>query len=104
VVNAVHVGVGAEAGAIAADVKEPLYKIGIGKAAYPVGALAAGIKAGGHRLRVTVDGEVLHDGAVPTLLVAAGVGTSVGGGTPLPPTPTPSTGSWTSPCRRPPDR
>ena len=85
VVNAVHVGVGAKAGSIAADVKEPLAKIGIGKAAYPVGALAAGVTGGGHRLRVTLDGEVLHDGAVPTLLVAAGVGTSVGGGTPLSP-------------------
>ena len=34
-------------------------------------------------LRVTLDGTVLHEGE--TLLVAAGIGTSVGGGTPLSP-------------------
>lgn len=85
VVNAVHVGVGAEAGAQASGAKKRLGKVGLGKAAYPLGALAAGATSPGWALRVTVDGRVLHDGDPPTLLVALGIGTSVGGGAPLSP-------------------
>lgn len=83
VVNAVHVGIGAEAGALAAKAKVHLRKVRLGKVAYPAGALAAGLTADPDELRVTVDGELLHEG--PTLLVAVGIGTSVGGGTPLSP-------------------
>jgi diacylglycerol kinase family enzyme len=83
VVNAVHVGIGAEAGALADRAKEQLGKVGLGRVAYPAGALAAGVTHGCTDLRVSVDGQVLHEG--PTLLVAAGIGTSVGGGTPLSP-------------------
>lgn len=83
VVNAVHVGVGAEAGALAAKAKVHLRKVRLGKVAYPAGALAAGLTADPDELHVTVDGELLHQG--PTLLVAVGIGTSVGGGTPLSP-------------------
>lgn len=85
VVNAVHVGVGAEAGAKAQGAKQTLGKVGLGKAAYPLGAVAAGATSTGWALRVTLDGEVLHDGDPPTLLVALGIGTSVGGGAPLSP-------------------
>jgi len=83
VVNSVHVGIGAHAGALAARAKKHLGKVGLARAAYPAGAVAAGLTHGSSDLRVTVDGEVLHEG--PTLLVAAGIGTSVGGGTPLSP-------------------
>jgi diacylglycerol kinase family enzyme len=83
VVNAVHVGIGAEAGALAARAKEHLGKVGLGRVAYPAGAIAAGVTHTAGELRVSVDGRVLHEG--PTLLVAAGIGTSVGGGTPLSP-------------------
>ncbi len=84
VVNAVHVGIGAQAGALAARAKEHLGKIGLGTVAYPVGALAAGVTSGHSELRITLDGTVLREG--PTMLVAAGIGTSVGGGgTPLSP-------------------
>ena len=83
VVNAVHVGIGAEAGAIAARAKEHLGKVGLGKVAYPAGAAAAAVTHTSTELRVTLDGAVLHEGE--TLLVAAGIGTSVGGGTPLSP-------------------
>ncbi len=85
VVNAVHVGVGAEAGARAEGAKQALGKVGLGKVAYPLGAVAAGATSPGWALRVTLDGTVLHDGDPPTLLVALGVGTSVGGGAPLSP-------------------
>lgn len=76
-------GIGAAAGALAARAKEHLGTAGLGKAAYPAGALAAGLTSGHSELRITLDGSVLHEG--PTLLVAAGIGTSVGAGTPLSP-------------------
>ncbi len=85
VVNAVHVGVGAEAGAKAGGAKKQLGKVGLGKVAYPLGAAAAGATSPGWAIRVTLDGNVLHDGDPPTLLVALGIGTSVGGGAPLSP-------------------
>ena len=75
VVNAVHAGAGAEVAEAAARVK-PL----LGKAAYAAGAVAEGVGALGWRLRVTVDDKVLHDGDEPVLMVALGLGTSIGGG------------------------
>ena len=75
VVNAVHAGAGAEASERAAAVK-PL----LGRAAYPLGAVAEGVRTSGWHLQVSVDGQVLHDGAEPVLMVAVGLGTSIGGG------------------------
>lgn len=90
VVNAVHVGVGAEAAERAAAAKH-----GLGRAAYPLGAVAAGISDTGHRIRVVVDGEVLHDGDEPVLMVALGLGTSIGGGARVAPDATPFDGRVT---------
>lgn len=75
VVNAVHAGAGAEMVEAATRVKPWL-----GKAAYPVGAIAEGVGTLGWHLRVTVDDEVLHDGSDPVLMVAVGLGMSIGGG------------------------
>lgn len=80
VVNAVHCGVAAEATARAADVKGVL-----GRAAYAVGALRAGLTSAGWHLRVVVDGQVVADGGERVLMVSAAVGSSVGGGTPIAP-------------------
>lgn len=76
VVNAVHVGVGAEAAARAGRLKPVL-----GLLAYPLGAVFAGLRSPGWRLRVEVDGQVLSDGR--TLMVGVGNGPSIGGGTTL---------------------
>lgn len=84
VVNVVHAGAGAEASARSQGLKPR-----IGPAAYPVGALLAGASTSGWRLRVTVDEEVLHDGQQPVLMVALGLGGTVGGGAPAVPNATP---------------
>lgn len=78
VVNAVHVGVGAEAAASASRLK-PL----LGLLAYPLGAVFAGMKSTGWRLRVVVDGKVLADDHRRALMVGIGNGPSIGGGTEL---------------------
>lgn len=78
VVNAVHVGVGADAAAHAGRLKPRL-----GPVAYPVGAVAAGLRSTGWRLRVEVDGRVLADGRHRSLMVGIGNGRGIGGGTPL---------------------
>jgi len=78
VVNAVHVGVGAEAAARAGRLK-PL----LGLLAYPLGAVVAGLTSSGWRLRVEVDGAVLSDTHRRTLMVGVGNGPGIGGGTPL---------------------
>ena len=78
VVNAVHVGVGAEAAASAGRLK-PL----LGLLAYPLGALFAGLRSTGWRLRVVVDGVVLADDHRRALMVGIGNGPSIGGGTEL---------------------
>lgn len=80
VVNAVHAGVGAEATANAAEVKGVL-----GTAAYAVGAVRAGAVPDGWHLRVTVDGQVVHDGTRECLMVTVAVGRYIGGGTPVAP-------------------
>ncbi|MFH5823675.1 diacylglycerol/lipid kinase family protein [Georgenia sp. AZ-5] len=87
VVNVVHAGVGAEATARAEDVKGLL-----GTAGYALGAVRAGVAATGWRLRVTVDGRVLHDGAQRVLMVTVGLGSSIGGGTRVTPEASPSDG------------
>ena len=58
VVNAVHVGVGAEAGKEAKP-----WKSWLGKVAYPVGAAIATVKTRGHLLRVEADGAELAPGS-----------------------------------------
>ncbi|GAA4425468.1 diacylglycerol kinase [Georgenia halophila] len=87
VVNVVHAGVGAEAAASASAVKGAL-----GVAGYLVGAAAAGMSTTGWRLRVVADGEVVHDGAEPVLMVGVALGTTIGGGTPVAPMSSPGSG------------
>jgi diacylglycerol kinase (ATP) len=85
VVNAVNIGVGAEASRRAAGLKARLGRLG-----YAVGALAAGLTTNGLRLRVEADGTWLADGSEPVLQVGIGNGRFVGGGTPLTPDAHPS--------------
>ena len=80
VVNAVHLGVGAEAALAAASLKPRL-----GRLAYLVGGVSAGARATGWRVAVRVDGTVLSDGQQKVLQVGIGLGRSVGGGSPLTP-------------------
>jgi diacylglycerol kinase family enzyme len=76
VVNAVHVGLGAEAAERAGRWKPVL-----GVLAYPLGAVFAGLRAPGWRLRVEVDGVLLADRHRRSLMVGVGNGRSIGGGT-----------------------
>jgi YegS/Rv2252/BmrU family lipid kinase len=86
VVNAVHLGVGAEAAEKARAVKDRL-----GRAAYAVGSIAAGTGATGWQLQVVVDGAALPvDGEV--LMVAVANGRTIGGGAPLAPDASPDDG------------
>ncbi len=78
VVNAVHLGVGAEAARQAAALKPRL-----GRLAYLVGGVSAGLGTPGWTLTVRVDGAELVSG--PVLQVGVGLGRSVGGGSPLTP-------------------
>ncbi|MCW2605518.1 MAG: Diacylglycerol kinase [Frankiales bacterium] len=87
VVNAVHVGVGAEAAAAAGR-----WKPRLGPLAYPLGAVAAGLRSTGWRLRVVVDGKVVADGHRRALMVAIGNGRGIGGGTTVMPTASPDDG------------
>jgi diacylglycerol kinase family enzyme len=78
VINGVHLGVGAEAARRAASMKPRL-----GRLAYLVGGVSAGLGAPGWTLTVRVDGAPLVSGQV--LQVGIGLGRSVGGGSPLTP-------------------
>ena len=88
VVNAVHVGAGARASAEAARFKDRL-----GPAAYPLGAVLAGVNTAGWDLRVEVDGRVVEheaagwaaDGDTRVLMAAVCNGPTIGGATPLAP-------------------
>ncbi len=80
VINAVHLGVGAEAALAAASLKPRL-----GRLAYVVGGVSAGATTTGWRVAVRVDGQVLVDGERKVLQVGIGLGRSVGGGSPLTP-------------------
>ncbi|MGK5552794.1 diacylglycerol/lipid kinase family protein [Actinomadura kijaniata] len=73
VVNAAHVGIGAEAAEAATRFK-PLFKT----AAFPLGSLLAGLRHTGWRLRVEADGELVTDGTV--LMVALGNSSGIAGG------------------------
>jgi hypothetical protein len=77
-VNAVHLGIGAEAAQRSARLKGLL-----GPLAYPLGAVAAGFRSTGTQLRVEVDGKVLVDDRV--LMVGIANGPGIGGGTALHP-------------------
>lgn len=77
VVNATHAGMSASASARAGDLKPRL-----GPAAYPVAAFLEGIGSVGFRGSVVADGVSLVDDE-DLLLVGAGNGQSIGGGTPL---------------------
>jgi diacylglycerol kinase (ATP) len=75
VMNAVHLGVGASATRAAGAFKSRL-----GRFAYPIGALSAGVRAGGWRLVVRVDGEPIAESFDRVLMVAVSNGPSIGGG------------------------
>jgi diacylglycerol kinase family enzyme len=77
-INAVHVGVGAAAARRAAGLKRYLRR-----AAYPAGALLAGLSSGGWPATVHVDGETPVVDHI--LMVAVMNGSSIGGGTELAP-------------------
>jgi diacylglycerol kinase (ATP) len=87
VVNAVNLGIGAEASKRAAKLKPRLGRVG-----YAIGALAAGFTVRGLRLRVEADGRLLADGSARVLQVGIGNGRFVGGGTPLLPLARPNDG------------
>lgn len=91
-VNAVHIGIGADAAARGAAAKEKLSRFRMGKLGYPLGAVAAGLGSRGCNLSVRVDGELLHDGSGPLLMAALGLGGTVGGGARLIPTANPHDG------------
>jgi YegS/Rv2252/BmrU family lipid kinase len=89
VVNAAHIGIGAEAAAAARPWKKALGPVG-----YAVGAALTGLRGlttPGARLRITVDGETLTR-KEPVIQVAVGNGRYVGGGAPLLPRADPSDG------------
>ena len=85
VVNMAHLGLGVPASRRAAGLKRAL-----GPLAYPVGAVAAALRAGPWDLRVAVDDEVVHDG--PAVAVAVANGRSAGGGTAFAPDADPADG------------
>jgi diacylglycerol kinase family enzyme len=87
VVNAVHVGIGAQAGRAAQK-----WKPRIGMAAYPVGSVIAGARSPGWRLRIEIDQELVSDVESPILMVGLALGTSIGGGAQLAPDAEPDDG------------
>ena len=89
VVNAAHIGIGAEAAKAARPWKKALGPIG-----YVIGAVLTGLRGllqPGARLQITVDGKSLPR-KEPVIQVAVGNGSFVGGGTPLLPQADPSDG------------
>lgn len=87
VVNGVHVGAGAEASVLGADLKKRFGRIG-----YPLGAARTALRPATVRVRVEVDGKVVRDLDDPVLQVAVGNGSSVGGGAELTPEAVPNDG------------
>lgn len=76
IVNAVHLGLGADAA-----IQAGRWKSRLGAAAYPLGAVVAGTTSSPWELTVTVDGRVVFDGT--TVLAGIGNGPTIGGGTPM---------------------
>jgi len=85
VVNAVHMGVGAEAAIEARPWKSAFGKLKLGKVGYAIGAVVASSKTQGLRLRVVADGSVLADGRHRVLQVGVLNGSKIGGGTEMAP-------------------
>jgi diacylglycerol kinase (ATP) len=76
VVNAMHVGVGAEAAASARPLKPYLRT-----AAFPLGAVVAGVRARGWRLRIEVDGRPVTSGRRRVLMAGLANAPTIAGGT-----------------------
>jgi diacylglycerol kinase (ATP) len=76
VVNAAHVGVGAVAAEAARPLK-PYLKI----LSFPIGAVVAGTRTRGWRLRVEVDGQVLTSGRQRVLMAGLANAPTIAGGT-----------------------
>ncbi len=86
VVNAVHLGIGAEAAKLASGLKDRL-----GAVAYAAGSIAAGVRPGGWSLQVEIDGVTVHvDDEV--LMVGVANGRTIGGGAELAPDAQPDDG------------
>ncbi len=85
-VNAAHVGIGADAALDAEPWKDKLGVVG-----YAIGAVVSGVRAKGFRAAVTVDGETVP-GRGRLVQVAIGNGRYIGGGTPLLPEADPTDG------------
>jgi diacylglycerol kinase (ATP) len=79
VVNAVHVGAGAEAAQAATPLKPRL-----GPLAFPLGAVLAGLRTKGWRLTVVVDGRTVARPRRKTLMVGLANAPSIAGGTAQP--------------------
>lgn len=92
VANAVHIGVGEEAGRIAAPWKERLGKVHLGILGYVIGGVAAGLGQQGRHLEIVADDEIITDGRRRVLQVAITIGSSVGGGTEIAPDAEPGDG------------
>ncbi|WP_336923325.1 diacylglycerol/lipid kinase family protein [Aquipuribacter sp. SD81] len=90
VVNAAHVGVGAAAARTAEEAAST--KSVLGGAAYSAAAVVAGLRTRGWHLRVRVDGREVHDGGQRLLMVAVGLGRTIGGGAPVAPNADPFSG------------
>ncbi|HEV7896930.1 MAG TPA: diacylglycerol kinase family protein, partial [Planosporangium sp.] len=75
VVNAVHVGAGAEAAVIFRPWKRYLRT-----AAFPLGAVAAGFSVRGWRLRVEVDGKIVTSGKRKVLMAGLSNAPTIAGG------------------------
>ncbi|MDQ4092576.1 MAG: lipid kinase, partial [Actinomycetota bacterium] len=80
VINAVHLGIGAES----AREGEPLKPV-LGMLAYRIGALLAGLRSPGWPVQVSVDGATITDGNRRVLQIGVLNGRTIGGGTPLAP-------------------
>ena len=87
VMNAAHVGVGAEAAEVASGMKGAL-----GPIAYPVGALVAGLTERGWKIDVELDGRAVQTPGERVIMVGVANGPSIGGGTELCPPARPDDG------------
>ncbi len=74
-VNTVHAGLGAAVARTADAFKQRL-----GRHAFPLGAVLAGLRNAGWHLRVEADGQVLNDYDQRVLLIGLANGSSLGGG------------------------
>ncbi len=86
VVNAVHAGIGADAGQAARPWKR------FGRIGYVAGALIAGFTTTGDNIRVVADGLLLASGRRRVLQVGVGNGPQIGGGVELTPDADPTDG------------